>query len=165
MERRRHSWFAWSLVASSVVLTAVQCPKGSSSVEEVVDVAVASADDVKALIAKQADAVGSDEEAVAKPWISRLKSAGQAYEGIDPQARAVGCDAVTDWLGALVTPSTADDEPAEVSVAEAVANLNASYGSASLRADLESALKKAEEGEPIFLEVLMIQTGVCEAAG
>ena len=166
MERRRHGWFAGFLVASSVLLTAAQCPRlNPSSADELVKLAPSADEAVtRGLLAKQADLLGAHEEDVAKSWISRFKSAPATYQGIDPQARDVGCDAVTSWAGAWATPDTSDDQTGMFHVAKAITNINASSRNASLRSDLAKALKEAQGGKMIYLDVLFLQTAICQAA-
>jgi len=139
--------------------------KYSSNLDELTTLARSSDEVVRALAGREAKAVGSSGDEVAGSWMSRFRTAGERYSDLDPIARSIACDAITGWVGALATPGTDDDVPAVLHVGRAVANLNLSMSNRSLATELDSALQRSARGEPIYLQVLLIQTGVCQVAG
>jgi hypothetical protein len=169
MRKFQRTCVASLVLGASVVLGGASCGddlvKSSSNLDELTTLSRSSSDVVQALAGREAKALGSSGDEVAGSWISRFRSARGTYAGIDPNLRAVACDAVTGWAGALATPGTDDDAPAVLRVGTAVADLNKSTSARSLATALESALQKSANGEPIYLEVLLIQTGVCQVAG
>lgn len=137
----------------------------ASAVEDLIAVAAGTPDDVRVLVAREADAVGTSSEEVARTWVQRLRDAEEAYLSVPQDARSFGCDLAGDWVRALVTPEEWDDGAAAEAVRSAVGGLNRNLANHQLAKDLEDALEKRARGEPIYLQVLVVKTGICQAAG
>lgn len=168
MRDRRSIWLVLVVVASSVLVGGTACGHGAGTTasEELIRLAKGSEESlVRSLIGKEATARGTNADEAANLWVTRFTSAHVAYQEISPHARAVGCEAVTSWLGALATPTTDDDLSAHVQVALAIANLNSVVSNRALVADLQGATERAANGEPIYLTVLMMKTGLCQVVG
>ena len=109
MRDRRSIWLVLVVVASSVLVGGSACGHGAGTTasEELIRLAKGSEESlVRSLIGKEATARGTNADEAANLWVTRFTSAHVAYQEISPHARAVGCEAVTSWLGALATPTT-----------------------------------------------------------
>ena len=157
-----------ALAALVALLATGACGSGGRLASLADDIARTSrmeTEEVLRLAQPEADAAGRPTDDLLRGWTSSLRGAASRYRDVPAEDRAIACDAVSSVLSDSLDGDPATDPNPLRAAASALAGANRTVGSRALANDLVTAAGQVDTWQPSALTLLVLRTGVCEAAG